>query len=365
MSAKIDFEKLHQYQIEQVRATNQSELHGRPLQWPTVWGTKIPAILRGWSSGLVLIAGQSNHGKSSVAISMGLALASHNKDLWVLDFSLDDDLRDRISKYVAIMSGLSPEAVKMEHHYMNNIQDPDAREEYQRALNHGYDNFTKQNRIIVMDTQAMNDVLGKSSGRSSRLGIALPSIQNITQIIMTLYHHIKQQSEQAEILVIIDALNDLVIEGTQFMSENERLSRIGSSIMAASQMWGVRFIATAHARKVTNWRKPSMDDVYGSSALKYVAKAIAFVYNDYKTRRHESPLTIEVQPADHVKTFWSVHEGKPRLTAPVLVLNFLKVKTSGLDGNTFLSLNPYTTKVKPEREEEWEYYNTLLASGEL
>jgi len=363
MSA-IDFDALHQHQIDHVRSINQSELHGRPLTWPNSWGERIPAILRGWSSGLLLIAGQSNHGKSSVAISMAMELAEKNPNLWVLDFSLDDDLRDRISKYVAMLSGLSPEAVKMEYHYMNSIEIPEAKRQYEAALRIGYEHFAKRNRLIVLDAQAMNEVLGKDAGRHNRVGIALPSIQNIMQIIMTLHHHIKQQSEEAEILAIIDALNDLVVEGTHALGENERLSRIGSSIMAASQVWGVRFIATAHARKVTNWRKPSMDDVYGASALKYVAKAIAFVYNDYKSKRHESPLTVERKPIHIVKDFWELHERKPQMTAPVLVLNFLKVKTSGIDGNTFLTLDPYTTRVKPEAESDWSYYESLLASSE-
>ena len=360
--ASIDFNVLHKQQVEIVRGINRSETHGKPLNWK-YWGERIPAILRGWSSGLLLIAGQSNHGKSSIAISLGLELAVSNPHLWVLDFSLDDDLRDRVSKYVAILSGLSPEAVKMEYYHRQSIQDPDAMKCYEAVLDDGYDKFSRLSRLLVLDAQSMYGALGKNS-ETNRIGMLIPSIENIMLVIMNLYHHIKQRSDQAEILVILDALNDVVVESAAHAGENERLSRIGSSIMTASQMWGVRFIATAHARKVTNWRKPSMDDVYGASALKYVAKVITFVYNDYKSKRKESPLTIEVTPQDKVRPFWSNHMSYSSMLAPVLVWSFLKVKTSGLDGNTFLTLDPFTTRVKPVPETEWDYYETLLASSE-
>ena len=344
-----DFCLLMQRGLETVRQVNRSEILGRPLQWGTEWGQTIPEMLRGWSSGLLLIAGQSNHGKSSLAVTLALQFLQNNPELWVLDFTMDDDLRDRLSKYVAIASGLSPDKVKMEYEMLKTL-DPSVLPIYEKYLQIGYDAVSSIGRLVVLDSQCMYSILHPED---NGIGLIPPTIDNIKRITMLLHHELAKSGGQ--ILILIDAINDLLVEDRN-ASDNERLTRIGSELMTLAQVGNIRIVATAHARKVTNWRKPSMDDVYGASALKYAAKVITFVYNDYKVRRGESSLTMQMVPPDSdLRKLFPT----PR-TAPVLIWNFLKNKTSGLDGETFLMLDPFTTGVFPIEETDWDYYRSLL-----
>lgn len=342
--------------LARVREINRSPVHGTPLKWGSEWGDQIPARLNGWSSGLLLISGQSNHGKSSVAISLVLDFLRNNPDLWVVDFTMDDDLRDRLSKYVAILSGIPPDAVKMEYSMHTKLKEgPMA--VYERQLAKAYETLSQLGRLIVLDAQTLYEFLHVGE---EAVGIVTPTIENIRQAVMKV--HRVASSQGGQVLVLIDAINDLMVENGRHVGDNERLSRIGSELMALSQAGGVRIIATSHARKVTNWRRPTMDDVYGASALKYAAKVITFVYNDYKARRSESSLTVDIAPDKDSLPFWQGYTNSQSVvrTAPVLIWNFLKNKTSGLDGEAFLMLDPFTTSVYPIDEDEWDYYRSLL-----
>lgn len=345
-------------QVAEVRQMNRSPVLGVPLNWAPDWQQTIPEMLRGWSSGLLIVAGQSNHGKSSLAVTLGLQFMEHNDNLWVLDFTMDDDVRDRISKYVAILSGLPPDMVKMEHAMRQRLSG-EALEIYDRLLDRSYGYLASLQRLLVLDGQSMHDML-HSSGEAS--GISVPTIDVIRRIVMLVHQSVK--SVDGQILVLIDAINDVQVNEGRVTGENERLAYIGSQLMSLAQLTGARIITTAHARKITNWRRPSMDDVYGSSALKYAAKVITFVYNDYKVRRQDSALTTEVLPySKEVERFLRLVAGdgaKITRTAPVLIWNFLKNKTAGTDGETFLMLDPFSTAVSPIPEKEWEYYLSLL-----
>ncbi|GIV21855.1 MAG: hypothetical protein KatS3mg023_3606 [Armatimonadota bacterium] len=349
-----DFGGVLTRQLERVRSVNRSPVLGTPLRWTSGWGDRIPAMLNGWSSGLLLIAGQSNHGKSSLAVSLGLQFLQANPNLWILDFTMDDDIRDRISKYIAILSGLSPDAVKMEHEYLTKLGGS-VRERYLQRLDYAYDIMASLDRLIVLDAQGMYEVL---HGEENAHGIVAPSIETVQRITQQLYLQLRGTEDQ--ILVIIDAINDLIVEQSPNIGDNERLARIGSAMMNISQLYNARIIATSHARKVTNWRKPRMDDVYGASALKYAAKVITFVYNDYKARRSDSSLTIETEPSGEVIDIWREGFNSGHRSAPILIWNFLKNKTSAMDGNAFLLLDPFTTGVYPVAADEWDYYESLL-----
>lgn len=358
MSGSERLDNLLGLHLHRVRDINCSPVLGTPLAWGSEWGNQIPARLNGWSSGLLLISGQSNHGKSSVAVSLVLNFLRNNPDLWVVDFTMDDDLRDRLSKYVAILSGIPPDAIKMEYSVHQRFgRNAEAIDAYQYLVGKAYDDLSRLGRLIVLDSQTLYELL--HTGERA-VGIIPPTIENICQAVMKVHRYASGRGGQ--LLVLIDAINDIMVENGRHIGDNERLSRIGSELMALSQAGGIRIIATTHARKVTNWRRPSMDDVYGASALKYAAKVITFVYNDYKARRSDSSLTIDIQPHVDAIPFMNAYaDSKPLTrTAPVLIWNFLKNKTSGLDGESFLMLDPFTTGVLPLDEGEWDYYRSLL-----
>jgi len=344
--------------IAQVRQINQSEILGSPLRWPREWGDKIPSMLTGWTSGLLVISGQSNHGKSSVAVSVALALLQANPNLLVLDFTMDDDLRDRLSRYVAILTGLSPDAVKMEYAYKQRLPD-NLREKYDETLTRAYTMLSNTDRLFIIDAEVMHRILHGNDGSD---GVVVPTIDNILRVI----HLIRHQAlpPDGQMLVLLDAINDIFIENRN-ASDNERLATIGSQLMALSQMGGIRIIATSHARKLTNWRRPTMDDVYGASSLKYAAKVITFVYNDYKARRGESQLIYECHPPQPVDWFWKavIPQSQPMRKSPILCWTFLKNKTSGLDGPTFLQLDPFTAGVTIVPEDEWDYFYAGITQG--
>lgn len=350
--------------LSRVQSTNRSPIEGTPLRWPLPWQT-IGEMLYGWTSGMMIVAGQSNHGKSTVAMNAVLHLIEQNPELMVIDFTLDDDSRDRVSKYVSLLAGVMPEHVKMEYDTMKRLGSyrPEVRDRFREAIEQGYETLRRSGRIQIIDADILNDYLPRRRS-------AVPTIEDIAQIV----HEVKvdlsdtqsgsgstHRASRPMILLVIDSLHDLGAR-RRHHGENERLSYICSELMGLSQIYGLRILATVHARKVTNWRKPSMDDVYGASVIKYAAKVITFVYNDHKERHDQAMLVEEAKLPPLVREM--IPETATRRPAPVLVWSFLKNKTTGAQGAVFLRMCPYTTRVEPVPEEDSQYYLSLYRQSE-
>ncbi len=342
-----------QHRIDEVRQYNQSHILGSPLEWPREW-RRLAHVLEGWTSGLLLISGQSNHGKSAVAMALGLEIVRSNPNATVIDFTMDDDLRDRMSRYIAILSGLTPYMVKMEYRYRNLQPDEGDSRTYLKYLEQGYDLYRAhfQDRLLVVDGETIA-LLRERKNRGLQ-----PYIGDITHYTTVIRQELMARQPDHHLIVIIDSLNDLAVDNS--VSDNDRLSRIAGQLMSLGQN-GVRIIATTHARKMTSWSRPSMDDVYGASSLKYAAKVITFVYNDLKVSGNESPMKEERPTPSELLT---VDFLMPKqVSVPILIWSVLKNKTSPFSGNLFLRMDPLTTQVSMLEDDDVDFYARQLEAG--
>jgi len=144
-----------------------------------------------------------------------------------------------------------------------------------------------------------------------------------------------------DIVIVIDALNDLPINES---SEYEKMNRAIEWMQSVVSATGACAICTAHTHKRPKKNEdmgsgePHQSNIKGNNRIEFAGKIIASVYNEYH----------DVGP-DKTKTGW--HKGG--VLMPALKVNFIKVKTfAGSKGETWFKMDTDSIQIKEASQEE-------------
>src|SRR5205085_4116303 len=111
---------LFQHQSEmwdQIDAFEDRAWNGRHGGIRTGWQVIDDAFEGGLKTGWIMVGGTSNIGKTSFLSTMAWNVAHVNNDVYVLDFSLDDPMHDKIPRVVAAANKVIINAVGSPHNY--------------------------------------------------------------------------------------------------------------------------------------------------------------------------------------------------------------------------------------------------------
>jgi Mrp family chromosome partitioning ATPase len=314
----------------------------QPLALPPDWWMVADA-LRGWVNGMVIVAGQANHGKSSTVTNLALALMETNPDMVVLDFSLDDDKRNRVSRYVAAVSYARINDVLFEHRTKK--QNPTV----WSAIHQAYHRLSAlDGRLYILDA---GDII---PGPVSDRGAGIPTIEAISQVVLE-----SRNRHGGPMLILLDSLNEV---GARIPGDELDIQRyVVQRLSVLANQHNVRILATAHLRKDVNWKNPSIDDVYGGSVIKYFAKVVTFIYNESKEKGGAENASLAEPLPPHLDLY--AHSGNQGKTVyiPVLAWIWKKSKVSDFDGRLFFRYIPYSNTVIPiSVDTEVQRYNSLI-----
>lgn len=331
--------------LAEIRQENQDSSIA-PLTLPDRW-RHIEESLRGWVNGMIIIAGQANHGKSSLATNLALALLESNPNLVVLDISLDDDARNRISRYVASLSAVHINDVLFE--WTVDASSPTGSKVLQR-INDAYERLRSlEGRLILLDA---GDIIPTTQ---SDRGLGVPTIEAISSRVLEVTRAI---GPDRQLLLLLDSLNEVASSRTS--SDILEMQRyVIGRLSVLSNQHSLRILATAHVRKDINWKNPNMNDIYGDSVIRYYAKAITFVYNDSKEQGGaDNSVFSEVIPQS-LDMYADDRSGiAPRI--PIIAWIWKKSKISSFDGRYFMKFVPWSNTVLPVDPADNSRYDNLL-----
>lgn len=331
--------------LDQVRHTNLDESIS-PLALPDKWSF-IQESLRGWINGMVIVAGQANHGKSSLVTNLALALLEANPNLMLIDISLDDDKRNRISRYVSAISFARINDVLFEWSIDKTAP---VGQRVSDAIDRAF-GFLKslEGRLIILDA---GDLIPP---HQSNIGVGVPTIESVSSTVLDV---MKSLPPDRQVLLMLDSLNE-VSTSNKGLDLLEVQRHVIGRLSVLSNQYNLRILATAHVRKDIAWKNPNMDAIYGDSVIKYYAKAITFVYNDSKEKGGpDNSVFSEVIPPD-LDLYYDDHlEGPPRI--PIIAWIWKKSKVSSFDGRYFMRFVPWSNTVVPVKQTDNDRYNNLL-----
>lgn len=292
------------------------------------WGfPELSSALRGAQGGdSILIASCPNYGKSQLQTCVVINVLRNNDDCIVLDFTMDDSKRKRITQYIANLSGLEMNAVD----YANKLESEEERLKFSKAYSL-LESMVREGRLNLYESS-----ISDSDGR--------PIVQNTVDFISRKVHKEREDNPDKKIVICIDSLNDIT-NGKYSTDDFERSQSVSSELSSLITRTQSILLATSHLRKVSG-RRPTMDDVKGNNFLAYSAKAIIGIHNDVKLNDKDARL------------YWLNEIHGDRL--PIVEARFLKNKVASFNSTIFYRQIPALGRLIECNKEEIDTYNKAV-----
>lgn len=267
----------------------------------------------GLTTGLFLVAGTANTGKSAFMLQLGWQIMHANENKAVcLYFSLDDNTNDILPRAIALDQKIHINAVSKPRKYEHIPEIMERREEGLERLK---------------ESAGWFNLLDSSCGTS---------IEYIKSTIKSYYDEVQISGEQ--LVVFIDNFHDITVDSAGYNdNNNKKYDHIANELGKICTAYDIPVLCTAQFRKLNGNRRPTIDDVRESVTIAYLAKAILLCYNE---------VGLKGQNAD-------VYYSKPGLSDkfPVLEVHVGKNKYSSFKGTIFYEFIPeysYLKEVPPE-----------------
>ncbi len=271
--------------------------------------------LNGFQKEFYLITGGVGMGKSTFATQLAWDLATLNRDLTVLLFSLDMNRIDISGKLIAQAGEVPIDYVK--NPYVAN------------------DEFEKKRQIALEKVGAMSDrlfIIDESQGRIF--------IEDIKKLVKR-----TKLERGGEVAVVIDPIFKIHLKHEK-MTFNEKCNMLSAELKSIAAAEGVTLIATAGLPKAISNRRPIREDLEEIMGLLYDPYVVFFLYCDY-LNDFETPF-LEWQ--------W----GKDNFMIPITELLIAKNKMGGINARVFYRYFESYAKFKECAPQEVENYTAMI-----
>jgi replicative DNA helicase len=307
------------------------------------WNAKNVGISTGWpdldeafegglKTGWIIIGGDSNIGKTSFLSQLGWNVAMANQDVYVMDFSLDDPLHDKIPRVVAAANKVIINAVATPNNF---LQFPDM--------------IKRRNQGIDMLRQSIDRYRCYDSTTTSDIDV-------IEQMIQRTLVNLQEQADLAgtdrkRLVVFIDNFHDLITSAREALgSDKQKYDYLAQRVSDLATKYDIPIVTTGELKKLNGFRRPVSDDLRESVKIKYEAKAILMCYNEVGLKGEAASIYFE-------------RNGKAE-RQPIFEIKFQKNKMSGFKGRLFFEFYPEIAYFEPADRNSAKRYNNLVYSNE-
>ena len=206
--------------------------------------------------GFTIIAGDSNLGKTALMSQLAWNIATLNPNAYVMDFSLDDAMPDKLSRVAASSGKLIINAVKTPLNYMS----------YPLML------IRRKNAILNIRRN-----VDKYRAYDSRFSTF---IEDIEEEIEKKLIEFDAKGLNKKLVVCIDNFHDMNVQGKSSMSDKEKYDMLAQWCSDLAIKHDIPIICSAELKKLNGNRRPILDDIREAVKIKYEAKAVLLVYNE-------------------------------------------------------------------------------------
>lgn len=286
----------------------------------------------GLQTGLYLIGGQSNIGKSTLCLQLAWQVARQNQVVtkekphkaFVIYFSLDDNARDLMPRIVSIEEGLDINVVRSPAKYTDRADLMVKREKGIKTLKESISSFRMMDSIDGSSIEFIEEQIRKHKVELSTV------------------------ADDYKLVVFIDNFYDIDVQEISFGTDKTaKAEYIAGKLNDMCDLYDIPIVCTAEFRKLNGIRRPTLDDIKDAGKVVYAAKAIILCYQEVHLR------------GETAKIFWP-DPTKPD-KQPVLECHFAKNKFGSYKGRTFLNFIPAKAKLTEVPEELANRYRTLIA----
>lgn len=297
---------------------------------------KIAELLEGIDEGLYLIAGESNTGKSAFMMNLiyDLCTTPSNK-LFGIYYSLDDTRNEIIPRIIAMEQSIPIGIVAKPQRYQNMIDNNDENsimyEEYLRKRQVGLETLKNNNHCFKIEDSSK-----------------IKSAEDMYKHMKQLQHYVKSIDPEMNIVVAIDAVDDIRFANKSFGSTTDRHAEIARTIKQWSVDLHIAIFGSRHLSKLRQNRRPTLDDLKDSNEYVYEASVVWLVYNDVSKNKQAANIFYQ-------------SEGFPE-KLPILEIDWAKNKKSSYKGRTYTYFIPEYSKATECNENDTKIFDAKIYS---
>jgi len=277
------------------------------------WSAKNRGVTTGWKSidkafdnglqpGFIIIGGDSNLGKSGFITQMSQQIAELNPDVYVMDFSLDDPMPDKVARIVGSINRVILNAVKTPNNYVS------------------------QPGLLVRRETGLQKLYAMSGRYQAYDANFSTYCEDIEQEIERIQVLLTAEQQDRKLVVCIDNMHDLNLKNSPGMTDKTKYDTIAQWCSDLAIRKNLILIASAELKKLNGIRRPALDDIREAVKIKYEAKAVLLVYNEvhYKGENAQIYFSRKNDP----------------LRQPVFEVHFAKNKFHTFKGRVFFEFYP-------------------------
>lgn len=261
------------------------------------WSDKNSAIKTGYDMidkgfdgglypGFIVVAGDSNLGKTAFMTNLAWNIIVNNDDVYVMDFSLDDSMPDKLGRMIACSGNITINAVKNPKNYINY---PLMLARRKRAIVNLY---SLTDRYIAFDASTTNFV------------------EEIQEKILSTLIYFDEHKINKKIVVFIDNFHDMEIKESPGMAMKEKFDSLAQWCQDFTAKYDIVLICSAELKKLNGSRRPQLDDVREAVKIKYSAKATLLVYNELHYKKEASNVYYTIANNPYKQPIFEVHFAK-------------------------------------------------------
>lgn len=290
--------------------------------------------LEGWSPGFYTFAAQPNAGKTALMLNILEDLCTTEKNkLFGVYFSLDDSKNKVIPRIVAMREIIPISAVSKPTRY-------------KEMINNGHEDTVAFNDYLVKREQGLKSLKEDSNKLAIFDSTEIKTYTQLYETIKSVYMYVKSQDEEANIVVAIDSLKDIVLDDIK-LEQSERIAEVARRVKDISIEFNCIVLSSMHLRKVNGNRRPTLDDLREANTLEYELDMCFLVYNDVSRNKQSAKIFRYEDEQDTEKK-------------PVLEIDWAKNKLSSYKGVTFANFSPEYNKCIEVSEAAAEQYTLKL-----
>lgn len=258
--------------------------------------------------GFIIIGGDSNLGKSAFITQLAWGIVTNNQDVYVMDFSLDDAMPDKLARVAACSGRLIINAVKTPLNYMN------------------YPLMLIRRKNAILNLRANVDKYRAYDSTFSTY------IEDIEKEIQDKLIYFDSNNINKKLVVCIDNFHDLNIASEPRLQDKEKYDKLAQWCADVAIKYNITIVCSAELKKLNGNRRPQLDDIREAVKIKYEAKAVLLVYNEVHYK------------GDGADIFF-MKQGNP-FKQPVFEVHFAKNKFGTYKGRNFFEFYPEMAYMK-------------------
>lgn len=301
------------------------------------WAPKSLGLKSGWKqiddafdggvkSGFIVVGGDSNLGKSGFMSQLAWQIATMNNDkAYVMDFSLDDPMKDKLPRIVGSMQKVLLNAVKTPGQYK-----------------HLPLMLARRKEGMIKLRQMVNNYRSYDANFTT-------FIEDIEEEVKRVMVMIDAAGLDKRIVVLIDNMHDLNIKTGGRMTDKEKYDTIAQWCSDLAIKYDITVIASAELKKLNGTRRPALDDIREAVKIKYEAKAVLLVYNEVHYKGEGSQV-------------YFMRTNNP-LRQPVFEVHFAKNKFHTYKGRLFFEFYPEMARFEAADDQSAKQYANVVFSS--